>query len=50
MFTMGTDFQYQYATTWFRPMDKLIHYLNMVTFVHYHLYKEIFVQYLVCVV
>ncbi|CAN0870191.1 Probable alpha-mannosidase At5g13980 [Linum grandiflorum] len=29
MFTMGTDFQYQYATTWFRPMDKLIHYLNM---------------------
>ncbi|CAN1295896.1 Probable alpha-mannosidase At5g13980 [Linum perenne] len=29
MFTMGTDFQYQYATTWFRPMDKLIHYLNL---------------------
>ncbi|CAN1839064.1 Probable alpha-mannosidase At5g13980 [Linum perenne] len=32
MFTMGTDFQYQYATTWFRPMDKLIHYLNLVIF------------------
>ncbi|GAB2236176.1 hypothetical protein Droror1_Dr00027915 [Drosera rotundifolia] len=28
MFTMGTDFQYQYAHTWFRAMDKLIHYVN----------------------
>lgn len=29
MFTMGTDFKYQYAHTWFRQMDKLIHYVNM---------------------
>ncbi|CAN1243884.1 Probable alpha-mannosidase At5g13980 [Linum perenne] len=29
MFTMGTDFKYQYATSWFRQMDKLIHYVNM---------------------
>ncbi|KAL6011769.1 hypothetical protein ACLOJK_002234 [Asimina triloba] len=29
MWTMGTDFRYQYANTWFRQMDKLIHYVNM---------------------
>uniref|UniRef100_A0A5B7CBJ8 Alpha-mannosidase n=1 Tax=Davidia involucrata TaxID=16924 RepID=A0A5B7CBJ8_DAVIN len=29
MWTMGTDFKYQYAHTWFRQMDKLIHYVNM---------------------
>ncbi|XP_021663062.2 probable alpha-mannosidase At5g13980 isoform X2 [Hevea brasiliensis] len=29
MWTMGTDFKYQYAETWFREMDKLIHYVNM---------------------
>ncbi|KAF5181502.1 Alpha-mannosidase [Thalictrum thalictroides] len=29
MWTMGTDFKYQYAHTWFREMDKLIHYVNM---------------------
>ncbi|CAL5361755.1 unnamed protein product [Camellia sinensis] len=26
MWTMGTDFKYQYAQTWFRNLDKLIHY------------------------
>lgn len=29
MFTMGTDFKYQYANTWFRQLDKFIHYVNM---------------------
>ncbi|KAL8544276.1 hypothetical protein ACS0TY_004710 [Phlomoides rotata] len=29
MWTMGTDFKYQYAHTWFRKMDKLIHYVNI---------------------
>ncbi|XP_010249229.1 PREDICTED: alpha-mannosidase At3g26720-like [Nelumbo nucifera] len=28
MWTMGTDFRYQYANTWFKQMDKLIHYVN----------------------
>lgn len=32
MWTMGTDFKYQYAHTWYRNMDKLIHYVNKVTF------------------
>ena len=31
MWTMGTDFKYQYANTWFRQMDKLIHYVNKVS-------------------
>ncbi|KAM7509321.1 hypothetical protein LguiA_019774 [Lonicera macranthoides] len=29
MWCMGTDFRYQYALTWFRQMDKFIHYVNM---------------------
>ncbi|OVA09674.1 Glycoside hydrolase family 38 [Macleaya cordata] len=29
MWTMGTDFNYQYANSWFKQMDKLIHYVNM---------------------
>ncbi|XP_022141414.1 probable alpha-mannosidase At5g13980 [Momordica charantia] len=28
MWTMGTDFKYQYAHTWFKQLDKLIHYVN----------------------
>ncbi|XP_020573833.1 alpha-mannosidase At3g26720-like [Phalaenopsis equestris] len=28
MFTMGTDFKYQYANSWFRQMDQFIHYVN----------------------
>ena len=32
MWTMGMDFMYQYAETWFRNIDKLIHYVNQVSF------------------
>ncbi|GAV60191.1 Glyco_hydro_38 domain-containing protein/Glyco_hydro_38C domain-containing protein/Alpha-mann_mid domain-containing protein [Cephalotus follicularis] len=28
MWTMGTDFKYQYAESWFKEMDKFIHYVN----------------------
>ncbi|KAL2907132.1 hypothetical protein RDABS01_005842, partial [Bienertia sinuspersici] len=28
MWTMGDDFQYQHAESWFKQMDKLIHYVN----------------------
>ncbi|BFG27202.1 hypothetical protein CerSpe_134770 [Prunus speciosa] len=28
MWNMGTDFRYQYANSWFRQMDKFIHYVN----------------------
>ncbi|KAK7316862.1 hypothetical protein RJT34_00622 [Clitoria ternatea] len=34
MWTMGTDFKYQYANTWFRQMDKFIHYVNQDGRVH----------------
>ncbi|XP_072954939.1 alpha-mannosidase [Typha angustifolia] len=34
MWTMGDDFQYQYAESWFRQMDKLIHYVNKDDRVH----------------
>ncbi len=29
MFTMGTDFEYQNANSWFKNLDKLIHYVNL---------------------
>ncbi|KAG0615017.1 hypothetical protein M758_5G008500 [Ceratodon purpureus] len=29
MWTMGDDFAYENANTWFKQMDKLIHYVNM---------------------
>jgi alpha-mannosidase len=29
MWTMGDDFAYEYANTWFKQMDKLIHYVNL---------------------
>lgn len=32
MWLMGTDFRYQYANSWFRQMDKFIHYVNKVLF------------------
>ena len=28
MLTMGSDFNYQNANTWFKNLDKLIHYVN----------------------
>ena len=31
MWTMGKDFNYQYAHTWFRQMDKFLHYVNQVS-------------------
>lgn len=40
MWTMGDDFQYQYAENWFREMDKLIHYVNKVIFKNEKLYEH----------
>ncbi|KAK7307474.1 hypothetical protein VNO77_40576 [Canavalia gladiata] len=34
MWTMGDDFHYQYAESWFKQMDKLIHYVNKDGRVH----------------
>ncbi|QCE14629.1 lysosomal alpha-mannosidase [Vigna unguiculata] len=34
MWTMGTDFKYQYAQSWFRQLDKFIHYVNQDGRVH----------------
>ncbi|KAJ6797677.1 alpha-mannosidase [Iris pallida] len=34
MWTMGDDFMYQYAESWFRQMDKLINYVNKDGRVH----------------
>ena len=36
MWTMGTDFKYQYAHTWYKQMDKFIHYVNQVSFIVMH--------------
>lgn len=30
MLTMGSDFNYQNANTWYKNMDKLIHYVNLM--------------------
>ncbi|XP_058077392.1 alpha-mannosidase-like isoform X2 [Magnolia sinica] len=31
MWKMGDDFQYQYAESWFKQMDKFIHYVNKLS-------------------
>ena len=42
MWTMGDDFQYQYAESWFKQMDKLIHYVNKVVQMTKSIYRWIF--------
>lgn len=39
MWTMGDDFQYQYAESWFKQMDKLIHYVNKVQLQYKHFFR-----------
>ena len=34
MWTMGEDFAYENANTWFKQMDKLIHYVNKDSYVN----------------
>lgn len=41
MWTMGDDFQYQNAESWFKQMDKLIHYVNKVCDCVYDAYRTI---------
>lgn len=38
MWTMGDDFQYQYAESWFKQMEKLVHYVNKVKLVDIELH------------
>jgi len=35
MWTMGDDFAYMYAKMWFKQMDKLIHHVNLMKFMHW---------------
>ena len=40
MLTMGEDFQYENANTWYKNLDKLIRYLNEVSMMHRDREKE----------
>ncbi|KAK6924503.1 Glycosyl hydrolase family 38, C-terminal [Dillenia turbinata] len=44
MWTMGGDFQYQYAESWFKQMDKLIHYVNKIFSFPFALYWNLTLQ------
>lgn len=43
MWTMGEDFRYQFALSWFRQMDKLIHYVNLVLIFIWYSFPELYV-------
>lgn len=45
---MGTDFRYQYANSWFRQMDKFIHYVNQVLRFLVDV-KNVLLEFLVCI-